>query len=202
MARPRKFDAEDAIRAAREVFWERGYEAASLGDLEGGTGLNRSSIYQAFESKRALFDEALRSYIREIAEPRLAVLTRPEAGVGHVEAYLRHLADELRASPTAARGCLMVNSIAELATRDPGVRQYGLAYRDQIEAAFGTALRQAAQRGEIAAETAPTRARILLATVIGVLLIARLNPDDAAELASTTADEVATWRRTAEPPLA
>src|SRR5690349_18547185 len=55
VARTRSFTTADAVRAARDQFWEHGYEATSLADLERVTGLNRSSLYQAFGNKRQLF---------------------------------------------------------------------------------------------------------------------------------------------------
>ena len=52
MARPRAFDYERVVAGATEVFWDGGYEGTSVDDLEHGTGLNRSSLYRTFETKR------------------------------------------------------------------------------------------------------------------------------------------------------
>ena len=49
MGRTATFDRADAVRAARGVFWNQGYEATSIPDLEQATGLKRSSLYHAFE---------------------------------------------------------------------------------------------------------------------------------------------------------
>ena len=46
MGRPKGYDRDDVVVAARDLFWERGYEATSISDLEQRTGLNRSSLYQ------------------------------------------------------------------------------------------------------------------------------------------------------------
>ena len=59
MARPKGYDRDAVLVAARDLFWEQGYERASIADLEKRTGLNRSSIYQEFGSKRELFSAAL-----------------------------------------------------------------------------------------------------------------------------------------------
>jgi AcrR family transcriptional regulator len=194
MARPRAYVTDEVIRAARDLFWERGYEATSLADLEERTGLNRSSLYQAFGSKRGLFEEALRHYLREEAEPRLAGLDRPGAGLAEVTGYLRGLAASLRAHPAAARrGCLMVNTVAELADRDEGARQVGLAYRERIADALGGALRNAAHRGLLPGDSVAPRVKLLTAAVLGVLLDARIDPAEAADVADATADEVDRW---------
>ncbi|MGH8920910.1 MAG: TetR/AcrR family transcriptional regulator, partial [Actinomycetes bacterium] len=55
MARPRKFDEQTVVRAARDQFWRTGYTATSLDDLMAATGLGRASIYAAFGDKHALF---------------------------------------------------------------------------------------------------------------------------------------------------
>ena len=57
--RPREFDAGAALDGAMRLFWRVGYEAASLPDLEAATGLARSSLYNAFGSKRDLYLKAL-----------------------------------------------------------------------------------------------------------------------------------------------
>lgn len=44
------------------VFWERGYEGASMAVLQEATGLTAPQLYRAFESKERLFERAVRLY--------------------------------------------------------------------------------------------------------------------------------------------
>ncbi|GAB1646486.1 TetR/AcrR family transcriptional regulator [Krasilnikovia sp. MM14-A1259] len=195
MARPRTFDVDAAARAARDVFWRRGYEATSLADLEQATGLNRSSLYQAFDSKHGLFQAAVRQYLDEVATPRLAVLESPGAGLAALVAYLRQFGEALRATRnTGIRGCMIVNAIAEVSDRDPWLREYGAEYRTRILDALTGALRTAAGHGEIAPERTDQRARTITAVVMGALVTAHLDARQAAEILEDTADEVETWR--------
>jgi AcrR family transcriptional regulator len=60
--RPRAFDRDDALRRAMEVFWAKGYDRASLSDLTSAMGINSPSLYAAFGSKEALFQEAVTLY--------------------------------------------------------------------------------------------------------------------------------------------
>ena len=55
MARPREFDEEQALLAAMQVFWRKGYDGTSIPDLLEATGLSRSSLYETFGDKAALF---------------------------------------------------------------------------------------------------------------------------------------------------
>src|SRR5215216_5643819 len=77
MGRPREFDADAALDCALRVFWEKGYEGASLTDLTEAMGINRPSLYAAFGNKESLFRKAMArygegpaSYVREaLAQP-------------------------------------------------------------------------------------------------------------------------------------
>jgi AcrR family transcriptional regulator len=45
------------------VFWEKGYEGASLHDLTAAMGIQPASPYKAFGNKRNLFEQALARYL-------------------------------------------------------------------------------------------------------------------------------------------
>jgi AcrR family transcriptional regulator len=60
--RPRKFDEEEALEAAMRVFWEKGYEGASLSDLTQAMGIDRKSMYLTLGDKEALFKKVLNRY--------------------------------------------------------------------------------------------------------------------------------------------
>jgi AcrR family transcriptional regulator len=60
--RPLSFDREAALEKAMHVFWERGYEAASIADLTSAMGITPPSLYTAFGDKERLFLEAIEAY--------------------------------------------------------------------------------------------------------------------------------------------
>jgi AcrR family transcriptional regulator len=60
--RPRSFDRQQALGCAMRVFWEKGFEDASMTDLTQAMGIASPSLYAAFGSKEALFLEALELY--------------------------------------------------------------------------------------------------------------------------------------------
>jgi AcrR family transcriptional regulator len=59
MARPRNFAEETVLAQAAALFARMGYNAASIDELLGATGLQRGSLYKAFGSKRNLFEKVL-----------------------------------------------------------------------------------------------------------------------------------------------
>ncbi|MDX2355302.1 TetR/AcrR family transcriptional regulator [Dietzia sp. PP-33] len=139
MGRTQSYDTAAVIRRAREIFWESGYEDAAIPDLERATGLNRSSIYNAFGSKRGLFDAAVDSYLDEVIRPLLQPFSAtPVARDAIVEYFGRlrstfHNAD----SPASANGCLLINSANAPIARDAAVRETVAAYREELRAAIG-----------------------------------------------------------------
>ena len=53
--RPRTFDRDRALHRALEVFWKRGYEPATMGELCSVMGINPPGLYAAFGNKASLF---------------------------------------------------------------------------------------------------------------------------------------------------
>lgn len=187
MARPQAFDTVRAVRAARDLFWERGYDATSITDLEQATGVSRSSLYNAFGSKRGLFDHAVRDYLDMVVGPRIAILRAPGAGVPAVVEYLERLARVLEDAEArwSRLGCLLVNASTSLAARDEHLALVVETYRGDLVAAFTAALTPEVP-------DAARRARITAGLTISALSIARTNPVAAAELLHDAAADLRT----------
>ena len=77
--RPREFDDEAALDRAMRVFWEKGYQAASLTDLTRVMRINRPSLYAAFGNKEALFRRVLGRYLEGPAASLRRALAQPTA---------------------------------------------------------------------------------------------------------------------------
>jgi AcrR family transcriptional regulator len=74
--RPAGFDRAYALERAMEVFWARGYEGATLEDLQAAMGgISPPSFYHAFGSKEALFKEAVDLYVATIGGPTILHLS-------------------------------------------------------------------------------------------------------------------------------
>jgi AcrR family transcriptional regulator len=194
MGRRPAYELNAVIGAASDLFWERGYRMTSIGDLEERTGLDRSSLYHAFGNKRALFEAALRRYIEQFLE-RLEGMLQEDVGLDAVAGFFSGMARAFRSDPARnARGCLMVNTIAELDSGDPLSARMGAAYRDGLRKTFASALSQAAARGEFETALVHPRANLLASMVMGLFLTARIDPADAADVCDAVAGEVSSWR--------
>jgi TetR/AcrR family transcriptional repressor of nem operon len=191
VGRQKQFDDTTVVRAARDVFWQRGYASTSLADLEAATGLSRSSMYQTYGSKRGLFDRALRNYLDELIWPMLAPMEATGAGREEIIGYFLAQAANLQRSPNSVltRGCLIANTSTELNVLDADAVQVVLEYRNRVRAAIFHALGGMAE----SVHDREAKAEILVSTQIGVMISARVDPIAAAKLAETIATDVKTW---------
>lgn len=62
IGRPLKFDKNEALTAAVNVFWSKGYEGSSMKDLTTAMGINAPSLYSTFGDKHQLYLQAIDSY--------------------------------------------------------------------------------------------------------------------------------------------
>lgn len=170
--RPLAFDPDLALDQAMRLFWERGFEATSLEDLELRTGLSRTSLYNSFGSKRELFAKALERYQRSLAERMLAPLEQGNEGIADLHAFIDAVIRQLD-DPAAPAGCLMVNSMTEFGGADRGVVREAARYMARFRRAITSALERAAARAEIPGERIEAKANLLLGIVLGINVSAR-----------------------------
>lgn len=106
--RPRSFDTDKALDAALRVFWESGYEGASLSDLTAAMGINKPSLYAAYGDKAALFGKVVDRYVQTQSVLWEEALGDPSARSG-LERILNAAADSLTCAQNP-HGCLLVQS--------------------------------------------------------------------------------------------
>jgi AcrR family transcriptional regulator len=192
VARPRTYERDAVIVAAQDAFWTGGFGATGIHDLERATGLGRSSLYLAFGSKKALFQAAIAHYEDGFMGRLLGAVEAPGAGLDEAAAFFTRLAVHFR-DPTSQRGCLVVNSITELAHRDPEFTPLAERLANRRRSAFTHALRGAVARGDMDRVLLNTRIRLLASSASGVWVAARADPDAAAADCRAIAREIATW---------
>ena len=142
MARPRNFNEEQALKSAMHVFWQKGYEATKVPDLLTATGLSRSSLYETFGDKRALFDAAIREYHRSISSDRLAALQRGRTAKEGLTLFFDHLI-EISTGKSNPRGCFMINTATSLDTLDQSVKDFVNEVMNSFHGVFLNLLREA-----------------------------------------------------------
>jgi len=186
--RPKEFDPEQIADAAMQVFWQRGYAATSIQDLVEGTGLSRSSLYNAFDSKHGLYTCALKRYQeRSNANIELLAQDAPVKELVH-QLLLRIVEDEL--DDTQRLGCLAANAALEVAGQDPLVAELVAQNFRRVEAALERVLRRGQEQGEIGPEKNPRAlASFVVCTVQGLRVLGKGSaPDERRERLSNVVE--------------
>ncbi len=153
MARPLEFDRDAALDSALRLFWQQGYTATSLSQLLHAMQISRSSFYAAYGDKRSLFIEVLALFRKRTA----AILEECRERYGAhraVTEFFRHTMLGVPARRTR-RGCMMVNTVLELADVDDELSSVASAHLDTIEQGFEQCLRDARRAGELPARSDP-----------------------------------------------
>lgn len=182
MARTLAFDSTAVIKKARSLFWAKGFEAASIPELEAATGLSRSSIYNSFGSKRGLFDAAVQSYLNEIVRPRLQPLTADHVDSGALIEYfdgLISIFSQPDALPTS-NGCMLINTASSPLSTDSHVSAVVQAYREELEAAFSRGIH--AFRGDLEPAVQQRLASTVTGLVVAAFALVRIAPEQASTL--------------------
>ncbi|MCT2084534.1 TetR/AcrR family transcriptional regulator [Microbacterium enclense] len=186
MGRMPTFDRRAVVDAARDVFWQRGYAEAGITELEDATGLTRSSLYNAFGSKRGLYDAVLAAYLDDVVRTRFRPLGGGDPGA--LEAYVEEMRAAIAAdSPRARLGCLLFNAgSSPLATDDAEVRALVSGYAAEMRAAIRAAV--ADRRPDLTPDAVDSLSTVCASLVVAALTLARADRDAAvATLASIPA---------------
>lgn len=149
--RPLEFDPENAVDAAMDVFWCKGYEATSLNDLLHAMDLSKSSFYQAFGSKPQLFKRCLLRYQERFTGELGGNLKRARSGRRFIEDVFRFVANTAQ-EPAGAKGCLVGNSANEFGQRDAVFAKPVAQGLRGLGDLFKAALKRAQSEGDVAAD--------------------------------------------------
>ena len=151
MARPRTFEPDDALAAAVQVFWEKGFSETSYDDLVTRTGVSRKGLYTVFGDKEELFIAALRHYCETRIPQMFGTLDRDDVSLQDIHDLFQHLST-LTASGQLAQGCFMANTATDEMIHHPRVKAAYDRYIDSMIALLTKGFRRAGVDADRAAE--------------------------------------------------
>jgi AcrR family transcriptional regulator len=170
MARTARYDRQVALEKAMNLFWERGYNGASMKQIEQALDMRPGSIYATFGSKDGLFGEALTAYAEQGGIELKEHLAGYSSVLDGLQNYLRHIA--IQSSPgqeSPSRACMIVKTLLEASNTNAAIADQVNTILSRIEASLRDLLEQAKSQGELASGTDCARlARFLQAQIIGL----------------------------------
>jgi len=176
VGRPRIFDTDEALEQALQVFWQKGYEGASLSDLTTAMSINRPSLYAAFGNKEALFRKAIDRYETTRAAYQRDLLNAPQARDA-IEQVLRQTANFL-SDKRHPKGCMITQGALACGQEADPIRRDLIARRCAAEAHIRQRLERAAAEGDFPAGLEPAAfARYLASVLQGMSVLAASGAD-------------------------
>jgi len=171
MARPKAFDPDDALDKAMHVFWHKGYEATSVEDLLSAMDINRGSLYDTFGDKRQLFLKVMDRYCHGFVGEKFSLLDQPGPALPTLRRFIHGMIEGALADPQR-RGCLIANTVMELAPHEKDIASTLRRALKMGEDTFFGILTRAKAQGELGPDKDPRiLARFLITMMQGTTVM-------------------------------
>ena len=165
------------------LFWERGFEGASMADLTQAMGLNPSSIYAAFGDKQALFSLAVKRYLKTRAQYATEALQ--EQTLERVICALFDNTVAFLTTPGHPPSCMTLAGAIGCSLNAAPARDLLTEVRKQNEAAIRARLLKARKSGELSKDIDVNDYTRYLSSILAGLSVQAANGSTKAELKRT-----------------
>ncbi len=173
-----KHNRLDAIHKATDLFWQKGFHATSMRNIQQAIDMRPGSIYASFGSKEGLFKETLQDYASASQTRLNACVEASSSPLEGLKLFIRDSVIGCRESAPSGM-CMLVKTISELTHENADLLAEAKRLLGSVEAAFTAILVQAQERGELDRSKAPERvARYLQVQLMGLRAYARANEGD------------------------
>jgi AcrR family transcriptional regulator len=151
--RPKSFDKNEAIDKAMHVFWQFGYEGASLADLIAAMGINKPSMYSTFGNKEDLFKLALERYTTQAVGYIQEVIKHPTAKAVVADFLTRSV--KILTSIDNPNGCLVIQGALTTSDNALSVKQLLIEHRKHYEGLLAERFQQSINNDDLPATIDP-----------------------------------------------
>jgi len=173
VGRPAEFCRDEAVTTAMHAFWTKGYDAVSVSELSQAMSITRSSFYNCFKTREALFKEAASLYVQSAPDYFLMSLDADADIVPAIRLALKNLCSERAADPDA-RGCMIINCLSRVTENDEAAPMLISMMQNKL-AHYVTLLEKAIERGEIAKPyNAEMAAQAIMTHMIGINMMCKI----------------------------
>lgn len=175
MAGIRKFNEEKVLDIAIEVFSRKGFNATTMLDLAKETGVQRGSLYNAYQNKEVLFFKVFSRYSENFMILVETQLQHPDVKVAFTQLF-KTIENRL-CSDQQAKGCFSTRAIMEAAKQCQDIHLCLTQFLDSLELTIKKRLEQAINDGQFSGNAQST-ARYLVALTRGLAVIERVYNDN------------------------
>lgn len=132
------------------LFWEKGYDATYISDLIETMGISRSTLYDSFGDKDALFKLVLEQYKNYGSQKRNLLFTGINTKAALTSFFYQHI--EKCYSDEIPKGCIITNSSLLIGQIDPAIEEILINDFNELEKVFKQVIEEGKKKGEISQE--------------------------------------------------
>jgi len=176
--RPKIFEEKDIINKAIEVFWTKGYEAASSDDLLAAMGIGKGSFYLAFKGgKKELYEKSLEQFSSLYKERMLNAIDESEDVISFLRDFFTGMVDDSELKKS--RGCYIGNALTQMSNSDSDTKLIAARLLRDTEEIFTSVIKEAQNTGKLKTTERPEiLGRYLINLWNGVNITRRMHPND------------------------
>lgn len=177
MAKSTQFDRQEVVDKAMSLYWQKGFHATSMRNLQDEVNLRPGSLYAAFGSKEGLFKEALKNYTRIGLEQLDHCRSEHDSPLEAMKAFVKlQVIDTQVKAPNGM--CMLAKTLGELTTEHEQLLEVTKQHLGEISDGFAKLLKQAQDRGEISTvKDAYQLAEYIQVQIAGLRVFAKINND-------------------------
>lgn len=171
----RQFDEDNALEKALELFWRRGFTATSMQELAAATGIQRGSLYNAYQDKETFFLRVFDVYRERFLGQIRESLEKPR-----LRESLRGFFDFVVGSMTTGeptRGCLSTKTALGGEQIEEPIREALVGLLDELEGILSDRLSRPEKGVQL---SLPPRqaARLIVTLTRGIVVMERVYRDE------------------------
>ena len=178
MSKNMKYDREDVVKKATDLYWEKGFHGTSMRNLQDVIDMRPGSIYSTFGSKEGLYKEALQYYADMGVQQLEACRKVTSSPLDALKMFMKKLIiGSCHSAPSGM--CLLAKTVAELTEENADLLAEAKRLLNVMEEAFVEVLVQAQECGELdKSKDTVAFARYIQVQILGLRTYLRVNDND------------------------
>lgn len=170
----RKFDEQQVLAQALEVFWRKGFPSTSMLDLAQAAGVQRGSLYNAYGDKEELFMRAFEGYAARFLDEVRNALDARDAKQALQRFFGVAIANMTSGFPP--RGCLTTKAATDGSIHSLRIHQRVQRILEDLEVIVRMAMSREPMRAGLALEP-PDAAKVIVTFTRGLAVMERVHQD-------------------------
>ena len=152
--RPKHYEDEELIDKAMEVFWKKGYNAASAQDLLKAMDIGQGSFYRTFPGgKKELYQKSLNRFLEKSIKQYYSGLEKSEDPIQYIKDFFFLMMK--RTAQEKSNGCYLGNAVVELSNLDEETKSISVGLLVNLTAGFEKAIKKAQAEGNFDKNKSP-----------------------------------------------